>query len=391
MIQLLQKIQLFPKLNDFLREMCSATELQELLGLTPYQFKDLEKKGVFEPSKCVVFYTDEHNKTIVCAPLKYNTRLSILAYTKHLQPQLEGLKRQGKIIDELKCTLKTLQRQDKRIGLQKERIAGLAEIKATYDQENRDLKAQVNALLEQNKALETKTSEELAAIFGVDREAIFYYTSMGVCVKSTYKSWDFQQSVQNYIAHLRALKEPDPNSISTHTLSQILGLTKARIYQLDQAGILVKLDHDNWNLTESLKNFITYKLQNEESDLGIARARKELADAKLKELSYKERVGELLTFDTIAKALQDIAMTISNKLYSLPHILKRKHRLDAPFIQTLNEEIEAILSELQDPQVYEQASVALQEQAQQTLELEKLHAHTRAGFGGDYASPEDQI
>ncbi|WP_120952171.1 hypothetical protein [Helicobacter sp. L8] len=383
MTQILDKIQLTPKINDFMREMCSATELQELLGLTPYQFKNLEQKGVFEPTKCVVFYTDEQNKPIVCATFKYNTRLNILAYTKHLSPTLEKVQKQGKIINELQRALKSLKRQDQRIHAQKERIAGLAEIRATYDQENRDLKAQVTSLLEQNRALEVKTSEQLAEIFGLDREDIFYLTQIGVCIKSTYKSWDFKQSVQSYIKHLRAKKEPDPNVINTHTLSQILGLTKARIYQLDQAGVFVKIDYDNWNLSESLKNFITYKLQNEETELGVARARKELADAKLKELSYKERVGELLTFDTIAKALQDIAITISNKLYSLPHLLKRKHRLESALMQDLNAQIEAILCELQDPQVYEQASQEVQEQAKQALELEKLNTSMRAGFDGE--------
>ncbi len=361
-----------------MREMCSATELQELLGLTPAQFKELEKKGVFEATPAVVFYVGKNEKPIICASFKYNTRLNILSYTKHLQPQLEEVKRQGKIIAEQGRAISALKRQDKRVHLQKERIAGLAEIRATYDQENRDLKAQVSALLEQVQSLTTKSAEELATFLDVETKTIYQLKQMGICTnEQNAKRWDFFPSVQNYIKHLRAQKEPDPNSISTYALSQIVGLTKARIYQLDQAGVLVKIDHDNWNLTESLRGYIAYKLQNEETDLGIARARKELAEAKIKELSYKERVGELLNFDTIAKTLQDIAMTISNKLYNLPHILKRKHRLDAPLIQTLNEEIEAILAELQDPQEYEEASQMVQEQAKQRAQLEELNASTR--------------
>ncbi|WP_104637139.1 hypothetical protein [Helicobacter felis] len=370
---MIQKVQLYPQINDFMREMCSATELQELLGLSIPQFKELERKGVFEATSSIVFYVGKDDKPIICSALKYNTRLSILAYTKHLQPQLDEVKRLGKLVNEQGRALKALTRQDKRVHLQKERIAGLAEIKNEYDQENRDLKAQVSALLTQVRHLTTKSAEELATFLGVEARTIYQLKQLGICVNDqSAKKWDFYPSVQNYIKHLRAQKEPDPNRIGTHTLCQIVGLTKARIYQLHQAGVFVKLDHDDWDLTQSLSSFITYKLQNEETDLGIARARKELADAKLKELSYKEKVGELLTFDTIAKALQDIAMTISNKLYNLPHILKRKHRLDASLIQTLNEEIEAILGELQDPKEYEEASQTLQIQAQKQEELEKL-------------------
>ncbi|WP_104639939.1 hypothetical protein [Helicobacter bizzozeronii] len=377
MMQVLDKIQLQPEFNAFMREMCSASELQELLGLTPHQFRILEKKGVFEASKCVVFYNDEHNKPVVCASLKYNTRLNILAYTRHLQPQLEGLKKQGKIIEELKRTLKTLQRQDKRVGLQKERIADLSSTKATYDKENKELKGQISALLEQNKALETRTSDQLAAIFNTDREGIFNLTAKGICIKTDRRYWDFEGSVRNYIKVLQEQKQPDPNKINIATLCEILGLTKQRIYQLEGAGVLAKSEHDSWDLTQTLNQFITYKLQNEESELGVARARKELADAKLKELSYKEKVGELLTFDTIAKALQDIAITISNKLYSLPHLLKRKHRLEAPLIKDMNAEIEGILAELQDPQAYELASQQAQAIAQEEQKLEKLNASMR--------------
>ncbi|WP_104706933.1 hypothetical protein [Helicobacter bizzozeronii] len=206
MMQVLDKIQLQPEFNAFMREMCSASELQELLGLTPHQFRILEKKGVFEASKCVVFYNDENNKPVVCASLKYNTRLNILAYTRHLQPQLEGLKKQGKIIEELKRTLKTLQRQDKRVGLQKERIADLSSTKATYDKENKELKGQISALLEQNKALETRTSDQLAAIFNTDREGIFNLTAKGICIKTDRRYWDFEGSVRNYIKVLQEQK-----------------------------------------------------------------------------------------------------------------------------------------------------------------------------------------
>ncbi|GMT38855.1 hypothetical protein NHP20013_09450 [Helicobacter bizzozeronii] len=377
MTQILDKIQLTPQFNAFVREMCSAAELQELLGLTPHQFRILEKKGVFEPTKCVVFYNDEHNKPIVCAPLKYNTRLNILAYTRHLQPQLEGLKKQGKIIEELKKTLKSLKRQDKRVGLQKERIANLSSIKSTCDQENKDLKAQVSALLEQNKALESRTSEQMASIFNTDKEGIFNLTAKGICIKTDRRYWDFEGSVRNYIKALQEQKQPDPNKINTATLCEILGLTKQRIYQLEGAGVFAKDEHDTWDLAQTLSQYITYKLQNEETELGVARARKELADAKLKELAYKEKVGELLTYDTIAKTLQDIAITISNKLYSLPHLLKRKHRLEAPLIQDLNLEIESILAELQDPQAYELASQQVQAIAQEEQRLETLNASLR--------------
>ncbi|WP_104753711.1 hypothetical protein [Helicobacter salomonis] len=382
--------QIHPMLNDFIREACSAPELQTLLALTPSQFKDLESQGVFTPLEEMVFWVDKRNKSTIEPFFKYDTRLNILHYLHYLQPTKAQFLEQAKTLKEQGRALKAFKNQDARVQAQVERIAQLQATIQALQQESQELKSALNTTQAQLAAHMHANTETLATLLELPKDKVLTLRQEGILIREE-SGWPIAQNLQNYAAFLKNSKEKDPNSLTSEQLSNVLGVTIQRLSQLYHAGVLVKSAKDNWNLTESLKNFITYKLQNEESDLGIARARKELADAKLKELSYKERVGELLTFDTIAKALQDIAMTISNKLYSLPHILKRKHHLDAPFIQTLNEEIEAILSELQDPQVYEQASAALQEQAQQTLELEKLHAHTRAGFGGGYANPEDQI
>lgn len=162
--------------------------------------------------------------------------------------------------------------------------------------------------------------------------------------------------------------------VSTTELSNILGLSQRHIYTLEKGGILHKNDKDSWDIYKNIQSYMLYKIELETSDTDSTKAkiRREIADAKLKEIQYKEKSNQLISLEAIAKDLEDIAVTISNKLYNLPYMLKRSFELSPELLNALNKEIDSILNELKDPEIYIQKANELKESMQKEQVLQDL-------------------
>lgn len=162
--------------------------------------------------------------------------------------------------------------------------------------------------------------------------------------------------------------------VSTTELGELLGLTERHIYNLEKAGILNKIDKNQWDASKNIQSYTIYKidLEAQSSDIGKVRIRKELAEAKLKELAYKEKIESLIPLEKISKELEDIAITISNKLYALPHIIKRKHKLSQKVISELESQIELILLELKDPSIYDIKALEVEAKIKKDKEIQEL-------------------
>lgn len=163
------------------------------------------------------------------------------------------------------------------------------------------------------------------------------------------------------------------NTFSTKELGELLGLTGRHIYNLEKKQILSKDDKDCWDGAKNIQAYIEYKINtlDNSTDGREARNRRDKADARLKELLLDEKRGKLIPIEKVAKELEDIAITISNKLYSLPHHLKRRFKLDKELESALNKEIESTLKELKDPNIYTQKAIEIQEKIELQREIEK--------------------
>lgn len=161
--------------------------------------------------------------------------------------------------------------------------------------------------------------------------------------------------------------------VGTTALGDLLGLSQRHIYNLEKLGILIKEDKDSWNANLNIQNYINYKIEatSSSTDRGKVMIRKELAEAKLKELQYKEKCGALISLEAVAKELEDIAITVSNKLYSLPMILKRKYKITQKINLAMQKEIEEILKELKDPNIYIKKSEEVAELLSKEKEKDK--------------------
>lgn len=142
--------------------------------------------------------------------------------------------------------------------------------------------------------------------------------------------------------------------VSTKELSNALGLTDRRVQELESEGVIKKIERNKWDLTACIDAYLDYKIKlaTQSFELSEARAKKELADAELKELRLAKEKGEVIAIDRLEKDLSDIAAAVSNKLYSLPNKLKRSINLSDEVENAINNEVESILNELKDAKIY---------------------------------------
>ncbi|PAF50868.1 hypothetical protein [Helicobacter sp. 13S00477-4] len=162
--------------------------------------------------------------------------------------------------------------------------------------------------------------------------------------------------------------------VSTKELGELLGLTERHIYNLEKKEVLSKEDKNCWDAYKNIQAYIYYKISIETptTDGKEARVRKDLADAKLKEVMLAEKLGKLIPIEKVAKELEDIAITISNKLYSIPHQLKRRFKIDDVMYLALENEIENTLKELKDPNIYTQQALEIEEKIAKEREKQEL-------------------
>lgn len=144
--------------------------------------------------------------------------------------------------------------------------------------------------------------------------------------------------------------------VTTKELSNALGLTERRIQELENENIIKKIERNKWDLTLCIDDYLNYKIKlaTASFELSEARAKKELADAELKELKLAKEKGEVVEIYRLQKDLSDIAATISNRLYSLPHKINRAINLSDEINEAIIKEVENILTELKDAKIYKE-------------------------------------
>ncbi|MGP1484884.1 MAG: hypothetical protein ACTTJC_02095 [Campylobacter sp.] len=143
-------------------------------------------------------------------------------------------------------------------------------------------------------------------------------------------------------------------TVDTNELSAALGITQRRVQDLENQGIFTKLARNQWDLTKCIDDYVEYKVRSatQNFELSQARAKKELAEAELKELALAEKKGEVIAIERLEKDLSDIAATLSNKLYTLPQKIKRVINLSDEVESAIKNEVESVLLELKDAKIY---------------------------------------
>ncbi|MGP1579412.1 MAG: hypothetical protein ACTTH5_00065 [Wolinella sp.] len=148
-------------------------------------------------------------------------------------------------------------------------------------------------------------------------------------------------------------------SVTTKFLSDALGITARRVQELESMGVFNKEERNKWNLNACIEAYVDYKVKaaTQNFELSEARAKKEIAEAELKELALAEKKGEMVSLTRLEKDLSDIAFTISNRLYLLPQKIKRSIAISDEVLRAIETEVEATLHELKDAKIYQDFQV----------------------------------
>lgn len=151
---------------------------------------------------------------------------------------------------------------------------------------------------------------------------------------------------------------------SSSALSDILGITRRHLYNLSSAGILEKPDvRDNWEIGKNVRAFLKYRelIGANTKERSEILKRKDLAEARLKELTFKIKAAEYISLEEVRSELENMAATLSNKMQSIPELLAQRFALDEDLKNVLGELIERALKELKDPEITKKESVNIQE------------------------------
>ncbi|ALV24565.1 hypothetical protein CIG2463D_0992 [Campylobacter iguaniorum] len=143
-------------------------------------------------------------------------------------------------------------------------------------------------------------------------------------------------------------------TITTNELADFLDITPRRVQDLEVEGVFSKIARNEWDLKECFLKYLDYKIETATATFGLteARAKKEFADAQLKELALAEKKEQVISIDKLQKELSDIAITLSNQLYNIPNRLKMDFELDSSVLNRLCELIEDTLTELKSSKTY---------------------------------------
>lgn len=108
-----------------------------------------------------------------------------------------------------------------------------------------------------------------------------------------------------------------------------IGLQSSQVNKLEQDGIIIKLDHNKYDLVRSVRNYINHitgreASGSEGSDFYAERARLTKAQADERELIVLKNRGELVHIEKASQVWCDAAILLRNNILSVPPKVCRK-------------------------------------------------------------------
>jgi phage terminase Nu1 subunit (DNA packaging protein) len=112
--------------------------------------------------------------------------------------------------------------------------------------------------------------------------------------------------------------------VTTVKMAELLGITSRRINQLSDEGVLPKSGRNLFNISETVPKWIEYQLglerekfRKNDMEIGEARRRREVAEARLKEIELDRVLGELVTREMVEAKWNTILSKIKTKILSI--------------------------------------------------------------------------
>jgi len=110
--------------------------------------------------------------------------------------------------------------------------------------------------------------------------------------------------------------------VTTHEISEILGLSKRRVQQLAKENALVRVGHGKFDLPSSVSTFMEYQLERSRSDEDLDKNTEEALWTRAKrektEIEVKIMKGELHRGHDVERVMSDMLGAFKARLLSLP-------------------------------------------------------------------------
>jgi phage terminase Nu1 subunit (DNA packaging protein) len=138
--------------------------------------------------------------------------------------------------------------------------------------------------------------------------------------------------------------------VSSADLALVLGVTDRRVRQLENAGVLRKLEHGEWDLAESVQSYLRHKLQTEArkrsrgSAAGSADERLKEMKTRREELRLAREEHELVPLADAIFAMDQVAGAVALEVNNIPARYTRdlderdrlRHEIDAALTKVAN-------------------------------------------------------
>ena len=110
---------------------------------------------------------------------------------------------------------------------------------------------------------------------------------------------------------------------TTNRLAEIIGLSDRRIRQLEDAGILQKLERGKYNLPAAIQSYVKWikdQAQKDNEDLDLTHERTLLTKAQREkaEIELGELRDEIYRADYIIPVMQELLLGVRNRLLAIP-------------------------------------------------------------------------
>lgn len=111
--------------------------------------------------------------------------------------------------------------------------------------------------------------------------------------------------------------------ISVVDLASLVGLSERRIQQLERDSTVVRLEHGNYDLVESVRAYCDFLRHSERGSVAskdeqLERTKLTRAKRKLAELTLDETAGALVRVETLHKHHAGLASILKNNLMTIP-------------------------------------------------------------------------
>lgn len=164
----------------------------------------------------------------------------------------------------------------------------------------------------------TISGKTLSDILGISIRYLRELAKDGIVVKVDTDIYDLTESIKKYIEYKTNSAEKNDDGITAIELGEVFGLSERSIRELATKQIAIKISAGSYDLKESSKNYIDHIKNDKLGGAGTEQLLKKQAERKMAELKLLEAEGNLHRADDIRDFIEDMLISFKTMARSIP-------------------------------------------------------------------------